>query len=38
MACKCGHEIRDHEWNFDKKPQPCNRCDCEDYDSDEDLE
>jgi len=32
MVCICGHDIRDHEWNFVKgKPEPCTICDCPDY-------
>lgn len=32
MTCKCGHPIKDHDWNFViGEVQPCNRCDCTDF-------
>ena len=34
MACECGHQLKEHEWNFRKwKPQPCLECDCKDFKS-----
>ena len=33
MYCKCGHQLRDHEWNFiAEKPESCTRCNCMNYD------
>lgn len=29
MACRCGHQLRNHDWGT--KPQPCERCHCKDY-------
>ena len=38
MTCKeCNHEIRDHKWNFDNKPEPCEKCDYKDYNNEDDL-
>jgi hypothetical protein len=32
MVCECGHQLKDHDWNFEKGiPQPCLKCNCKDF-------
>lgn len=38
MACKCGHQLKDHDWNFEKgQPEPCTLCDCPNYVDEEEV-
>lgn len=37
MACKCGHQLKDHEWTLiHDGPQPCTLCDCKDFKDEDD--
>jgi len=29
--CICGRQLKEHNWNFDNKKQPCEDSDCEDF-------